>query len=122
MAWLRPLRRRTFRYGEEQARIESWLAAIEKAASRDAALALEVAQCARLVKGYGDTHHRGWSNFERIMATLVEGEPQLTPAERTAAIRKARLAALADAEGKALTKEIGDAKPVIWLTASAGKQ
>ncbi|MCG6874115.1 MAG: indolepyruvate oxidoreductase subunit beta family protein, partial [Betaproteobacteria bacterium] len=116
MAWLRPLRRRTFRYGEEQARIESWLAAIEKAASRDAALALEVAQCARLVKGYGDTHHRGWSNFERIMATLVEGEPQLTPAERTAAIRKARLAALADAEGKALTKEIGDAKPVIWLT------
>jgi indolepyruvate ferredoxin oxidoreductase, beta subunit len=122
MAWLRPLRRMTFRYGEEQTRMESWLAAIGKAAARDAALAFEVAQCARLVKGYGDTHHRGWSNFERIMATLVEGEPQLTPDERAAAIRKARLAALADAEGKALTKEIGDAKPVIWLKASAGKQ
>ena len=121
MAWLRPLRRTTSRYAEEQARIESWLAAIEKAASRDPVLALEVAQCARLVKGYGDTHHRGWSNFERIMATLVEGEPQLTPAERTAAVRKARLAALADAEGKALGQEIGNAKPVVWLKASAGK-
>jgi len=122
MAWLKPLRRMTARYGEEQARMESWLAAIEKAAARDAMLALEVAQCARLVKGYGDTHQRGWSNFERIMATVVEGEPQLTLAERTAAIRKARLAALADAEGKALGQEIGDAKPVIWLKASAGKQ
>jgi len=122
MAWLKPLRSVTSRYAEEQNRIESWLDAIAKAAGQDAALALEVAQCARLVKGYGDTHHRGWANFERIMATVVEGEPQLTPAERTAAIRKARLAALADAEGKALTQEIGDAKPVIWLKASAGKQ
>jgi len=121
MAWLKPLRRVTSRYTEEQRRIESWLAAVGKAAGRDAALAFEVAQCARLVKGYGDTHQRGWSNFERIMATMVEGEPQLTLAERTAAIRKARLAALADAEGKALTQEIGSAKPVVWLKA-AGKE
>jgi len=121
MAWLKPLRRMTARYGEEQTRIESWLAAIEKAAARDATLALEVAQCARLVKGYGDTHHRGWSSFERIMATVVEGEPQLTPAERTAAIRKARLAALADAEGTALAREIGAAKPVVWMKATTGK-
>jgi indolepyruvate ferredoxin oxidoreductase beta subunit len=119
MAWLRPLRRMTSRYAEEQRRIDSWLAAVEKAAARDAALALEVAQCARLVKGYGDTHQRGWGNFERIMATVVEGEPQLTPAERIAAIRKARLAALADAEGKALNQEIGGAKPVVWLKPSS---
>jgi indolepyruvate ferredoxin oxidoreductase, beta subunit len=122
MAWLRPLRRMTSRYAEEQNRIESWLEAVAKAAGRDPALALEVAQCARLVKGYGDTHHRGWSNFERIMATVVEGEPELTPAERTAAIRKARLAALADAEGKALNQEIGKAKPVVWLKPSVGKE
>jgi len=115
MAWLKPLRRMTSRYAEEQNRIESWLDAVAKAAGQDATLALEVAQCARLVKGYGDTHHRGWTNFERIMATVVEGEPQLTSAERTAAIRKARLAALADAEGAALDKEIGNAKPVVWL-------
>ena len=120
MAWLRPLRRMSSRYAAEQARIESWLAAVAKAAAQDAALALEVAQCARLLKGYGDTHHRGWSNFERIMATLVEGEPQLGPAERTVAIRKARLAALADAEGKALANEIGKAKPVVWMKATSG--
>jgi indolepyruvate ferredoxin oxidoreductase beta subunit len=122
MAWLRPLRRMTSRYAEEQNRIESWLDAVAKAAGRDAQLALEVAQCARLVKGYGDTHHRGWSNFERIMATVVEGEPELTTAERIAAIRKARLAALADAEGKALAQEIGKAKPVVWLKPTQGKQ
>lgn len=122
MAWLRPLRRMTSRYAEEQSRMESWLAAVEKAAAGDASLAFEVAQCARLVKGYGDTHHRGWSNFERIMATVVEGEPQLSAPERAAAIRKARLAALADAEGSALAKEIGDAKPVVWLKASVSKE
>ncbi len=122
MAWLKPLRRMTSRYAEEQTRMESWLAAIEKAAARDAALALEVAQCARLVKGYGDTHQRGWGNFERIMATVVEGEPQLTALERAAAIRKARLAALADAEGTALTKEIGNVKPVVWLKATPDKR
>jgi len=121
MAWLKPLRRMTSRYAEEQSRIESWLAAVEKAAASDSALAFEVVQCARLVKGYGDTHHRGWSNFERIMATVVEGEPQLTPAERVAAIRKARLAALADAEGAALAQEIGKAKPVVWMKAATGK-
>ncbi|MGB8435273.1 MAG: indolepyruvate oxidoreductase subunit beta family protein [Burkholderiales bacterium] len=122
MAWLKPLRRRTSRYAEEQSRIESWLAAVEKAAARDTTLALEVAQCARLVKGYGDTHQRGWTNFERIMATVVEGEPQLTDAERIAAIRKARLAALADAEGSALKQEIGTAKPVVWMKAASSSK
>ncbi|MCZ7566386.1 MAG: hypothetical protein M5U08_23430 [Burkholderiales bacterium] len=113
LAWLRPLRRMTSRYGEEQARIERWLAAVVKAAEADGALALEIAECARLVKGYGDTHRRGWGNFERILATLAEGEPAPSPGDRAAAIRKARLAALADPEGKALAKEIGEAKPVV---------
>jgi indolepyruvate ferredoxin oxidoreductase beta subunit len=116
MAWLRPFRRMTSRYGEEQERIDRWLAAVAKAATTDGALALEVAECARLVKGYGDTHRRGWGNFERILATLVDGQPELSAADRAAAIRKARLAALADPEGKALTKEIGEAKPVVWLS------
>ncbi|MCC6611799.1 MAG: indolepyruvate oxidoreductase subunit beta family protein [Burkholderiales bacterium] len=116
LAWLRPLRRMTSRYGEEQERIDRWLAAVAKAAATDGALALEVAECARLVKGYGDTHRRGWGNFERILATLIEVEPELSAADRAAAIRKARLAALADPEGKALAKEIGAAKPVVWLS------
>jgi indolepyruvate ferredoxin oxidoreductase beta subunit len=116
MAWLRPFRRMTSRYGEEQERIDRWLAAVAKAAATDGALALEVAECARLVKGYGDTHRRGWGNFERILATLVDGEPELSAADRAAAIRKARLAALADPEGKALAKEVGEAKPVVWLS------
>jgi len=116
MAWLRPFRRMTSRYGEEQERIDRWLAAVARAAATDAALALEVAECARLVKGYGDTHRRGWGNFERILATLVEDQPDLSAAERAAGIRKARLAALADPEGKALAQEIGAAKPVVWLS------
>ena len=46
-------------------------------AARDPALALEVARCQRLVKGYGDTHARGWANFQRLMQEVdrLVGEP-----------------------------------------------
>jgi indolepyruvate ferredoxin oxidoreductase beta subunit len=124
MAWLKPLRRRTSRYQHEQRLIERWLAAIRAAASVDAQLALEIAECARLIKGYGDTHARGTGNFLRLFGTLVEGSSELAPAERATRLRQAREAALADPEGKALGQSLGgggDArpavvKPVVWLT------
>jgi indolepyruvate ferredoxin oxidoreductase beta subunit len=63
---------------------------------RDAALALEVADCARLIKGYGETHRRGKANFLAIVDALVENPPDARRREQAAAIRKAREAALAD--------------------------
>ena len=113
LAWMRPLRPASYRYVEEQARIERWLGMVAEAAKRDAALAYEVAECARLIKGYGETHRRGRGNFDAIADALIENPPTADAAEQARAIRKAREAALADPEGKALGTTLG--KPVVWM-------
>jgi len=109
--------------------IERWLAAVRVAAGLHPQLALEITECARLIKGYGDTHQRGTANFLRLLDTLVDGSPELAPAERAAALRKAREAALADPEGKQLgqvlsvgeTKPAGSARPIVWVSSKRTK-
>ena len=113
LAWLRPWRPMSYRYREEQQLIERWLGLVAEAARRDAALAREIAECARLVKGYGETHRRGKGNFLAIVDALVDNPPTADAREQAAAIRKAREAALADPEGQALGKTLG--KPVVWM-------
>src|SRR5262245_6124846 len=113
LAWLRPLRPLTYRYGEEQELMERWLAHVSDAAKRDAALAREVAECARLIKGYGETHRRGKANFLAIVDALIENPPTPDAGDQAKAIRRAREAALADPESKALGQALG--KPVVWL-------
>jgi indolepyruvate ferredoxin oxidoreductase, beta subunit len=113
LAWLRPWRPLSYRYKEEQALIERWLALVAEAAARDAELAREVAECARLIKGYGETHRRGRANFIAIVDALVENPATADARSQAAAIRKAREAALADPEGKHLGQALG--KPVVWL-------
>jgi indolepyruvate ferredoxin oxidoreductase beta subunit len=113
LAWLKPWRPMSYRYREEQQLIEGWLGLVADAAKRDAALALEVAECARLIKGYGETHRRGKANFLAIVDALIQNPATSSPREQAAAIRKAREAALADPEGKALGSALG--KPVVWL-------
>ncbi len=108
LAWLKPWRPMSYRYGEEQRLIERWLALVADAAKRDATLAMEVAECARLIKGYGETHRRGKANFLAIVDALVENPATSDPREQARALRRAREAALADPEGKAL-------EPVVWL-------
>jgi indolepyruvate ferredoxin oxidoreductase beta subunit len=79
---------------------------IAEAARNSLELALEVAECARLIKGYGDTHARGVANYRTIEARVVR--PALAgaiPLERAAdAIASARTAALVDPEGESLAK------------------
>jgi indolepyruvate ferredoxin oxidoreductase beta subunit len=105
LASLRPTRRGSLRYGVEQGRIEAWLKAVRETAPADYDLAVEVAACARLIKGYGDTHERGLRNFAALMARrpLLQGHP-------AGAVVMANLikAALADEEGKALAKALED--------------
>ncbi len=113
LSWLKPWRPHSYRYREEQRLIERWLAHVAEAAKRDATLALEIAECARLVKGYGETHRRGKANFLALLDALVENPATADPREQARAIRKAREAALADPEGQALSKQLG--KPVVWL-------
>jgi len=113
LAWLKPWRPLSYRYGEEQQLIEGWLGLVADAAKRDTGLALEVAECARLIKGYGETHRRGKANFLAIVDALIQNPATSSPREQAAAIRKAREAALADPEGKALGSALG--RPVVWL-------
>ncbi|MSQ88316.1 MAG: indolepyruvate oxidoreductase subunit B [Betaproteobacteria bacterium] len=113
LAWLKPWRPFSYRYREEQKLIERWLARMRIAAQRNPALALEIAQCATLLKGYGETHRRGKANFLAILDALVENPAISDAVEQAKSIRKAREAALADPEGKALGGALG--KPVTWL-------
>lgn len=97
-------RRATLRFREENARIEAWLGQIADLAGRHYSLAVELARAQRLVKGYGETHERGWRNFQ----TLV-GQLELLATRSDGAVWLARLqeAALADEEGRTLQRELG---------------
>lgn len=95
---LRVWRRTTLRYQLETQRIGQWLAHIATAAAHNPALAVEVAQCQRLVKGYGDTHARGLANYQTLMAAVERAGPILAPAT----LRELRDLALADEHGKQL--------------------
>jgi indolepyruvate ferredoxin oxidoreductase beta subunit len=110
LAKLRRLRPYGYRYKQEQQQIESWLALIREAARRSPELALEVAECARLIKGYGDTHARALSNYraieERVIRPALAGE--IPPARAVDALANARTAALVDPEGESLAKCLAD--------------
>jgi indolepyruvate ferredoxin oxidoreductase alpha subunit len=106
LAKLRPWRPKTYRFQEEQKAITAWLRHIADAAPLSAELAIEIAECARLIKGYGDTHKRGTANYRVIetdlmLPALAGGMPLGQAAE---AIANARTAALLDPEGEALSK------------------
>jgi len=98
VAAMKRWRRATTRYAAEDAAIEAWLARIAATAARHPELAVEVARCQRLVKGYSDTHERGVRNFETVMAAVEKGGIALAPAT----LRELREAALADEHGHAL--------------------
>ena len=71
-------------------------------------LAREIAECARLIKGYGDTYKRGLANYRRITAAVIEPAlaRRMTPRAAADAVASARVAALADPEGDALSKTL----------------
>jgi indolepyruvate ferredoxin oxidoreductase beta subunit len=122
LARLKLWRPRSHRYAVEQKLIERWLAAVRTAAKRDAQLALEITECARLIKGYSDTHRRGAANFLAIIDALVRSPVIDDAREQVRATARVREAALADPEGKALSANLGRpvpaGKPVIWLSKS----
>jgi indolepyruvate ferredoxin oxidoreductase beta subunit len=98
LAGLKRWRRSTLRHAVENQRIERWLARIETTAKFNPQLALEVARCQRLVKGYSDTHERGVRNYETLMAAVDHAGARMAPA----ALRELRDAALADEHGNKL--------------------
>jgi indolepyruvate ferredoxin oxidoreductase beta subunit len=105
LRWWRP---HSFRYVEEQAEIEGWLGQIRAATPLGVEFAREVAELARLVKGYGDTYKRGLDNYRRIAAEVVAPAlaGRMTPAKAADAVANARVAALADPEGESLSRTL----------------
>ena len=100
-------RRASLRWQVETARIEAWMRDVCVAAARgELELATEIARCQRLVKGYGDTHARGWRNFETLQQQW-QRPGAVTPA-RLAALRAA---ALADEQGHALAAALAAQDP-----------
>ena len=106
LAKLRRLRPFGHRYKEEQKAIDAWLDLIVQAAKQSTELALEIAECARLIKGYGDTLARGSANYAAIEQRVIR--PALTGhvpmAQAVDAVASARTAALADPDGEGLAR------------------
>ncbi len=123
LAAMKYLRRWGSRYAEEQALIDGWLIAVQEGARQGGSLGFEIAQCGRLIKGYGSTNERGRDNLLHVIRHLAQ--PAFgTVSERTIAIRRAREAALADDAGKALDKTLHElgappraikAQPIRWM-------
>jgi indolepyruvate ferredoxin oxidoreductase beta subunit len=99
LAGLKRFRRSTLRHARETQHRDGWLAHVHAVATMDYALAVEIVETRRLVKGYSDTHARGRSKFDKVMnaARRLEGRP-----DAAAWVRRLREAALRDEGGDAL--------------------
>ena len=114
------------RYAEEQALIEEWLTAVMSGLAEDWQLGYELALCGRLIKGYGETNHRGRDNLLHVIRH-VANDQRTTAAARATAIRRAREAALTDEAGTQLDRVLKDlgaparpikAQPIRWMPRS----
>ena len=97
---MRRWRRSLLRHEVEQSRI--WSAGIDLAldtVADDYALAVEILNCRRLIKGYSDTHVRAQSKFDRVLSGLavLKGRPDAADW-----LRRLREAALKDEKGDML--------------------
>lgn len=106
LARLRPLRRRSLRFGLEQQRIDSWLDMVRTYTPRNYALGCQIVECQQVVKGYGETHANGMRNFTALMDAVPRIADDPRAAERLANLRKA---ALADEKGESLRAALASA-------------
>ena len=99
LAGLRAFRPLMRRHQVEMAHLEHWLSTALAYRKTNYALAVEVLCCRRLIKGYSDTHARGLSKFDKVLAGigLVEGRE-----DSADWARRLRDAALQDEKGDAL--------------------
>ncbi len=96
---LRGYRPRTLRHAQETAHTDRWLDLAQSCLTQNYDLAVEVIRCRRLIKGYSDTHARGLSKYDRVIAGIARIAHRPDAADWA---RRLREAALKDEEGKAL--------------------
>ncbi|CCV16318.1 indolepyruvate oxidoreductase subunit beta family protein [Mesorhizobium sp. STM 4661] len=96
---LRRWRRRLLRHKVETAHLERWYDLALGHVRQDYALAVEILNCRRLIKGYSDTHVRAQSKFDRVLSALDLVKGRTDAADW---IRRLREAALKDEKGDML--------------------
>jgi indolepyruvate ferredoxin oxidoreductase beta subunit len=105
LARLRGLRPVSYRARQEHERMDQWLALVARGAAIDRDLGRELAQAARLVKGYGEVRRRLLAAFDDLLAQVV-GVIELERARgqdaqvSTALARRYREVALTGPEGE----------------------
>jgi indolepyruvate ferredoxin oxidoreductase beta subunit len=109
VAALKPTRRRSLRFANEQKFLSEWLQTITTVAATNIALATEIATTRTLVKGYSDTHERGHARYATLMQMLPQIMETPDPAATLARLRKA---ALTDDTGAALDAALKDLRPI----------
>jgi indolepyruvate ferredoxin oxidoreductase beta subunit len=99
------LKRRSLRHAQECAHMQMWLATATQHLEDSYELATEIIACRRLIKGYSDTHARGMSKFDRILAVI----PRLASMpDGAGSLRRLKQAALQDEAGEALSTALAD--------------
>ena len=90
-------------------------------ADRRHAEGIEIAECARLIKGYGDTHARGLSNYRTIEVRVIRPalDGTLPVAHAADAVASARTAALKDPEGESLARCLAEIETRVALPIAA---
>lgn len=121
LKWLRP---HGSRFVAEQALIDEWLQAVMQQTARHWDSGFEIAQCGRLIKGYGSTNERGKDNLLHVVRHLATAPHFSDDGARAAAIAAARRAALTDDAGQALDQTLKQhgaparplkAQPIRWV-------
>ena len=83
MLWLvgglRRWRRSLLRHQVETEHLERWYRLALDHVAADYALAVEILDCRRLIKGYSDTHVRAQSKFDRVLSGLDCSRAAPTP-------------------------------------------
>lgn len=110
LRWLRPY---SLRFERETAAMACWEDAVLRSAALDPALAVEVAEAAAVVRGYGEVRRRLLAAFERLIGQVLpaavarDGQGGQGYAQAAAALGEARRRALADERG--MIDELGGA-------------
>lgn len=106
---LKVIRKFSSQFKDEQEQINNWLDLIKATNKLDQSIAYELALCGNLVKGYGSTSERGHGNLSKILSDVKDSISitKLSIEELAQRISSARKAALADPEGRAVSKILG---------------
>ena len=101
-------RRGNLRHAHEMAWLSEWLDHIARALDTAPDAAVEIAETAKIVRGYGATYHRGMRNWRLIEGQMIAPclEGRLRTDQLADGVLQARLAALKDPEGQALDRVV----------------